>query len=234
MADPTWTRRRFLAASGLTAGAFALGACNISKGATVDQDNILDDGDWSDSIILDPPFEKPDVTFVDTDGKPYPLREKTKDRLTILGFGYTNCPDICPIYLQSIQAAQASLGSGPGSRPIVLFVGVDIARDTPAALKEYEKAYDMIGLTGTEEEMRKALDDLKLGQFEIGTPDAKGDYLVAHDARLTVFSPDNLAHRMYDGKTTTQRTFVRDLPRLDKITGSASTTGDATTTTGDA
>lgn len=233
MAELHWTRRRFLAASGATAGALALGACNISKGATVDQDNILDDGDWSDSIILDPPFEKPDVTFVDTDGNAYPLREKTNGRLAILGFGYTSCPDICPIYLQSIKAAQESLGSGPGSRPIVLFVGVDTKRDTPAALKEWEKAYDMVGLTGTEEEMRKALDDLKLGQFELGTPDAKGDYLVAHDARLTVFSPDNLAHRMYDGKTTTQRTFVRDLPRLDKITGSSD--GEATTTTtGDA
>ena len=218
MADPVSTRRRFLAGAGALAGTAVLGACGNDRGAAVDVSERNPQGEsWDGSIFLDPPFEKPDVTFTDVDGNPYPLREKTEGRLTILGFGYTNCPDICPIYLNSIAQAKLSIGSGAGSRPIMLFVGVDRERDLPKLKDGYLGKFDdsFIGLTATDEEAFKALDALKLGRYTIGPKDSSGTYEVAHDGRLTVFSPDNTTHRMY-GPDTRARVWVRDLPRLDK------------------
>lgn len=219
-ANSNWSRRRFLGtvgAVGASAGlAVTVGACGLNKGASVDNSGAEGDGWGSNSILLDPPFAKPDVTFTDLDGKPYPLRAKTAGRLTVLAFGYTNCPDICPVYLNTLAGAKATIGSGPGSRPIVLFVGVDIKRDTPKVLKQYLGNIDasFIGLTGTPEVMNQALDQLHLGRPIIGEPDAKGNYLVAHDGRLTVFSPDDKAHRMYKPDVR-QQEWIKDLPRLD-------------------
>lgn len=217
---PALSRRRFLTASVATGAALALpgllSACNINKGATLEQD-VDPNADWGDSLLIEPPFEKPDVTFTDTDGEPFPLREKTDGRLTLLFFGYTHCPDVCPVYLNTVAGARENLGSGPGSRPIVLFVGVDRERDTPEHMAKYLANIDtsFIGLTGSEETIAGAIDDLKLPQPVFYEPDEKGAYAVDHPARITVFSPDNMAHRMYPADVRQQQ-WVKDLPRLDR------------------
>lgn len=230
MVDPSAlhiTRRRLLGA-GATAGlALALGACSLQKSSSVDSDTADPDADWG-GTYLDPPFEKPDVTFTDFDGNPYPLRDKTEGRLTALFYGYTNCPDVCPIYLNTLASARAAIGSGPGSRPIVLFVGVDTERDTPERMKEYLGAIDetFIGLTGSPEVIEKSLADLSLGQPVIHEPETPGgSYSVDHPAAIVVFSPDDEGHRIYPANVR-QETWVKDLPRLDQgINGSSEETG---------
>ena len=230
MADPFdlhLTRRRLLGAGAATGLAVALGACSLQQSSAVDSDTADADAEWG-GTYLDPPFEKPDVTFTDFDGNPYPIREKTKGRLTALFFGYTNCPDVCPIYLNTLASARATIGSGPGSRPIVLFVGVDTERDTPERMKEYLGAIDetFIGLTADPDVIAQALDDLKLGQpvfYEPETPG--GPYRVDHPATIVVYSPDDLAHRIYPSDVR-QEIWVKDLPRLDQgLVGSSEETG---------
>jgi protein SCO1/2 len=224
MVDPSAlhiSRRRLLGAGAATGVALALGGCSLQKSSSVDSDTEDPNAAWG-GTYLDPPFEKPDVTFTDIDGNPYPLREKTAGRLTALFFGYTSCPDVCPIYLNTLASARASIGSGPGSRPIVLFVGVDPARDE-AKMKDYLAGIDetFVGLLGTPETIEQAVGELSLGQPVLHEPETPGGpYLVDHPSTIVVFSPDDTAHRIYPADVR-QEQWVKDLPRLDQgINGS--------------
>lgn len=214
-----WTRRRVLGLGALAAGAVLTGCGSADDAADGDTDTAPGSGGGDGSAwagtLLDPPFEKPDVTFTDVDGQPFPFREATAGRLTILFFGFTNCPDICPVYLNTMASARAELGDGPGSDPQVLFVGVDRARDTPEALRTYLANIDetFVGLTGEEATIASALTALKLPPVQIGPADAEGDYEVGHPARVVTFSPDDLGHRLYTFDVT-QDEWVADLPRL--------------------
>ncbi len=222
-----WSRRRVLGLGAAVSAGAVLAGCGLSAGSSQDTSaEPAAKGDWAGSL-LDPPFEKPDFTFTDFDGKPFPLRERTEGRLTVLFFGYTSCPDICPVYLNTIARAIEGIGSGPGSRPLVLFVGVDVARDTPAVMKKYLGNIDptFIGLTGTgttkaevEAMIVDALADLYEAAPVIGVPDQNGDYVVGHPAASYVFSPDNKAHRRYLSAQIHQSQWVKDLPRLDEGT----------------
>lgn len=217
--DHTFTRRRAL---GLGVGALAAGALvatgcsDMNQGASVDRSETgaTTRGDFGGDLF-EPPLEKPDTVFTDLDGNPFDLREQSADQLSMLFFGYTNCPNECPIYLQTLASARVSIRSGPGSRPQVLFVGVDTERDTPEVMREYLANIDstFIGLTASPEVIDDALGQLMLPGVAIGEPDENGNYEVGHTARSIVFTPDNLAHRMY-GYDTRQTQWVRDLPLL--------------------
>ncbi len=155
MVDPTWSRRRFLASAAGTAGIVVAGgtlaACGLQNGSSTDAEVGKSDSGWGGTLVS-PPLAMPDVTFTTDKGEPYPLRESTKGKLTMLFFGYTNCPNQCPVYLNTVARARAAIGSGPGSVLTVLFVGIDLKRDTPTALRTYLNNIDaaFIGLTGTQ------------------------------------------------------------------------------------
>lgn len=114
-------------------------------------------------------------------------------RYRVIYFGYTFCPDICPVDLQTIGRALSRFEQQVPQRarrvqPI--FITVDPARDTPAVLKEYVVNFHprLIGLTGTKQQI-----DQVLGAFGIAASIPEGatkDYLVDH-ARLTIlFGPE--------------------------------------------
>ncbi len=221
MADIDWTRRRVLRSVAGTGLALASGglvaACGLGRASTPDRTSADGgEGGWS-GTLLDPPFEKPDVTFTDTDGQPFPFREATAGRLTLLFFGYTNCPDVCPVYLNTLARARDGIGTGPGSRPQVLFVGVDVARDTPEVMATYLGNIDptFIGLTASEAVIAEAIKAVKGAPVELGVPDEDGSYLVGHPAQVTVYTSDNLGHRIYPYGVR-QAAWARDLPLLDQ------------------
>lgn len=215
-ADPaSWSRRRFLGTGGALTAGLALGACSLDRASSPDNSQEEPEaGGWSGTLI-DPPFEKPDVTLTDLDGQPFPILEKTQGQLTLLFFGYTSCPDICPVYLNTVYGAKEAIGTGPGSKPLVLFVGVDVARDTPEVLRTYLGNIDesFVGLTGTEEAIEGAIKAVKGAPTQLEEPDENGDYLVGHYSRITVFSPDDRIHRLYPPDVRQQQ-WVKDLPRL--------------------
>ncbi len=224
MSNPLWTRRRVLGLGAAVTVGTALAGCSLSPGSTQDDDIADPDAGWA-GAQLDPPFAKPDFTFQTVDGKPFPFREKTAGKLTILFYGYTSCPDVCPVTLNTLARAIEGIGTGPGSQPLVTFVGVDLARDTPANMKKYLGNIDpsFVGLLPTgdtvkaqEAELVQSLAALHEAPPIIGTPDANGDYEVGHPAAVYVFSPDNKAHRRFPGAQVRQREWARDLPRLDQ------------------
>ena len=82
-------------------------------------------------IELPNPGPKPDFTLTDFAGRRFEFRRATDGRLTFLFFGYTHCPDICPVHMANLAAVIARLPRAEADRVRVIFVTTDPRRDTP-------------------------------------------------------------------------------------------------------
>lgn len=100
-------------------------------------------------ILLPQSRNLPDVTMTDQDGKPVAINE-LKGKWSLLFFGYTFCPDICPTTLAELRQLLGSLPAEQRQQVQVLMVSVDPQRDTPQQLRDYLAYFDpdYIGLTG--------------------------------------------------------------------------------------
>lgn len=94
-----------------------------------------------------------DFELVAADGRPFRL-SRIRDRVVLLFFGYTSCPDVCPTTLGTIARAKEMLGTA-GARILPVFVTVDPDRDTPDELARYLAHFDIgaVGLTGGKAEI---------------------------------------------------------------------------------
>jgi len=160
--------------------------------------------------VWDPAPAKPDFTLTDTSGHPYDFREQTKGKVTLLYFGYTNCPDVCPITMATIAGALNNL---PGSAVTVVFVTTDPVRDTPARIRQWLDGYDtdFVGLTGTPAQLAAAQRAAGVTVAQADAPDKKGNYAVGHAASVLVYTGDGRQHLSYPFGTT-QGDWQHDIP----------------------
>src|SRR5262249_17848774 len=102
--------------------------------------------------IVSPPLPKPRFVLTDTSGAPFDFWPRTNGYVTLLFFGYTYCPDQCPMHLANLGAALKRLPVGVADRVKLVFVTTDPARDTPHVLRQWLDSFDkrFVGLTGTE------------------------------------------------------------------------------------
>ena len=156
------------------------------------------------------PMEKVAFTLQDARGGTFDFRRETDGHITLLYFGYTSCPDVCPVQMATLAAALREVGPEVRSRVLTIFVTVDPARDTPERLRTWLGAFDstFVGLRGTPEEIARAL-----AFYRYPTPETSGEevgYTVSHPALLYAFTPDNLGRALY-GPETTRATWAHDL-----------------------
>jgi protein SCO1/2 len=123
-----------------------------------------------------------DFALTNQDNQRFRL-EEVRGRPVLLFFGYTSCPDMCPMTMSRIVGALRRVG-GPAPAVVTLFVSLDPARDTPAVLKDYVGSFKtpLIGLTGTEEDVTR-LASAYHASFQVvqtGTP----NYLVNHTSAI--------------------------------------------------
>ncbi|MFN8653386.1 MAG: SCO family protein [Gemmatimonadales bacterium] len=151
-----------------------------------------------------PPLPKPDLVLTTTDGKPFDIRKDTEGYITLLFFGYTNCPDVCPVHMANIAGAMRKLGPDITNRIKVVFVTVDPSRDTPEVIRTWLNHFDdrFIGLRGDSASVASAFTQLRLGPAmrEAG-PDSTApnpvQYTIGHSAIVLAYGTDNLAHVVY-------------------------------------
>lgn len=192
-----------------------LAACEATS-ATAGMSSGLDPGEdgWR-GRPLDDAGTMPDVTLVDVDEQPVELDEETRGRPTLLFFGYTSCPDICPIHMASIASAMDAVGIHHDQLDVV-FVSVDPERDTPELIGEWLANFDreFRGLTGEAEVIEGALSSLDLPEpvVEGDDPRGHGD-LIAHPAQVIGFDADGVARRVWPFGTR-RADWVEDLPRV--------------------
>ncbi|MCY3781071.1 MAG: SCO family protein [Chloroflexi bacterium] len=138
--------------------------------------------DFDGTIAIDPPIAVPDIKLANSDNELAGLSD-WRGQFVLLTFGFTHCPDVCPLTLSEFQRIQSQLGRLADEVQFV-FVSVDGARDSPAVLREYFsfRGYDeIIALTGSEEVIRALGAPLGLA-FEVGEELTRGGYLVNHTA----------------------------------------------------
>ncbi len=114
--------------------------------------------------------------------------------VNLLFFGYTYCPDVCPVTLARLSRILGELDASEREQVRVLFVSVDPERDSPERLREYTSAFgeDFIGLTGTQEQLRRLNKRYRV-TYGYGEPDENGEYLVSHSAAVFVFDRNGKA-----------------------------------------
>ncbi len=171
-------------------------------------------GELRGAVYLDP-LPKHDFTLATTDGEPFAFAQETEGFVTLLFFGYTYCPDVCPIHMANIAAVLHTLPPSVARQVKVVMVTTDPQRDTPERLREWLNGFDpsFVGLRGT-------LDEINAIQRSFGLPPASKygtgeDYTVGHSARVIAFTRDNRAHVGYPFGTR-QQDWAHDLPMLVK------------------
>ncbi len=169
---------------------------------------------WSGTVLGEPEHE-PAIVLEDTSGETFDLRTDTDAKVTLLMFGYTSCPDFCPISLGTLQAALDELGPGVSNQVQLVFVTADPERDTAKVLRDYLDGFnaDFIGLRGTETEVDEAQRMANVPPAVRDAPDETGEYSVGHASQIIAYQDDDMARVVYPFGTR-QQDWIRDLPRL--------------------
>ncbi len=166
--------------------------------------------------MLVTPQAKVDFVLTDTTGQSYSFAEQTEGDVTLLYFGYTSCPDICPLHLAQIARALEEKQAELAESTKVVFVSVDPGRDSLEAIRDYLDHFDtdFVGLTGTADELEQA-------QRAVGVPPAEisgdgPDYSVDHAAWVIAYAPNGTSYSIYPVGTD-QDTWVNDLEVLAQL-----------------
>ncbi len=117
---------------------------------------------------------------------------------TVVFFGFTNCPDVCPTAMARIAAATEAAGEGLESDLRVLFVSVDPGRDTPARLAHYTGFFSerVTGATADYDTLR-AMTRRYRATFGYDQPNEFGDYNVSHSSAMYVFDAEGRARALF-------------------------------------
>lgn len=132
----------------------------------------------------------PEFALVDQGGARFDA-DRLRDRWTLLFFGFTHCPDVCPTTLATLAEVRRQLADlPPAARPEVVLVSVDPARDTPELLARYVRHFDpaFTGATGSPEAIGALTRDLGVAVF-VGAPAGDGNYTVDHSAAVFLVDP---------------------------------------------
>jgi len=168
-------------------------------------------------VELDPPAPKPEFILTDTQGAAFDFRARTGGYLTLLFFGYTHCPDVCPVHMANLAAVLNRLPDEVSRRVKVVFVTTDPARDTPERLSSWLARFDpdFIGLTGPPEALERAQ---RAAGVAPARPDsaAGADYSVGHAAQVMAYTADGLGRVVYPAGTR-QVDWAHDLPLLVRV-----------------
>jgi protein SCO1/2 len=162
-------------------------------------------------LDLAEPYRRPSFTLTDTTGAAFDFTTATAGKPTLLFFGYTNCPDVCPTTMADIAVALRGLDAALVQQLQVVFVTTDPARDGPAVLGEWLGRFDadlatrFIGLTGDQATIDQA-------QLATGVPLAE-DGGKLHSSLLLLYGSDDEAHVAFDAGNTA-RDIAADLRRV--------------------
>ncbi|MEU0223365.1 SCO family protein [Streptomyces sp. NPDC006284] len=207
----------FAAAALLAAATLTLSACGSGSDSDKPVTMVSEEAGRQAATVLDKPFEKPDLVLTDTRGKQYDLREQTAGAPTLVYFGYTHCPDVCPLTMNNIAVAKKQLPRAEQDKLRVVFVTTDPERDTPAALGEWLKGIDpqIVGLTGDFATIQAGARTLGIS-IDPPTKDKDGKVVSTHGTQVVAFSPKSDAGYVLYGEDAGVEDYTADLPKLVK------------------
>jgi protein SCO1/2 len=171
--------------------------------------------------LVTPPLPKPKFTLTDTSGVPFDFWSETQTYVTLLFFGYTHCPDECPLHMANIASSLQDLSPEVRQQVKVVFVTTDPARDSAPVLRAWLDNFDkgFIGLTGSDAAIAAAQRAAHIPPAS-RTAHTDHNYGVNHASFVLAYTKDNLAHVIYPGGVTAED-WAQDLPLFVKETWSS-------------
>ncbi|QNE23322.1 SCO family protein [Kribbella qitaiheensis] len=147
---------------------------------------------------MDRPYALPAKSLTDTDGNEFNLVTSTKKPVTLVFFGYTNCPDVCPTVMADVASALTKLDESVRKQVQLLFITTDPARDSGPVIRKYLDRFDpsFVGLTGS-------LASIKDIAKAVGVPVEgmqklpSGGYEVGHGAQVIGFGANDKANVLW-------------------------------------
>lgn len=196
------------------------GLASVTQVAGSDQQNPRYPG----ATVLPVIYHEPDVTMTNTSGQPYNLTSQPAGRVTLLYFGYTHCPDVCPINMALLAQTFHRLPAADRARVDVVFITTDPTRDTPSVMRAWLDNFSasFIGLNGTQDQIHQAEHNIGVPLSYADTPDGTtnasspsigsgtsgaaaataavtgGNYQVVHNGATLIYTPDGIAHLQVD------------------------------------
>lgn len=172
-----------------------------SKGDGTDKVALLDAG----IVLLPQSRSLPGLALTNQDGQAQAV-DQLKGQWSLLFFGYTFCPDICPATLAQLRQLKGMLPAETQAQLRVVLVTVDPHRDNAEQLKKYLGFFDpaFMGLTGAQEDLQKLAGAVSIPYIPADT--SKENYTVDHSGNLVIIGPDG-----------TQRGFIRAPLNNDKL-----------------
>ena len=211
-------KQTIVAAALLAATTLTLSACGSGDDSNSPVAVVSEDTSQKAATVLDKPFEKPDLVLTDTQGKKYDFRKETAGRPTLIYFGYTHCPDICPLTMNNLAVAKKQLPKAEQDKLRVVFVTTDPQRDTPAELGKWLKGIDsdIVGLTGDFSTIQAGARTLGISIEPTHKDKKTGKTVSVHGTQVIAFSPKTDGGYVLYDEDAQVGDYTKDLPKIIK------------------
>ena len=166
------------------------------------------------STVLTKPIKLDEFMLTADDDSVF-SNQSLKDKWSLLFFGYTHCPDVCPLTLHQLAQANKELADTLDSTPDIIMVSVDPDRDTSEILQKYVRSFgeNVSGVTGKNEELDKLTS--QLGIFYNANKHEGENYSVNHSAAVILINKNAEFHAVFSAPHSIEH-FVSDLPLILK------------------
>ena len=192
--------------------ALALAGCSSSHPSAASKTGLNDQAGATGKYLgfpLEPAQPRPQFTLTDTAGKPFAFGTATAGHPTLLFFGYTNCPDVCPETMADIRLALKSLPAELQKKTYVVFVSTDVKRDNAGVITKWLSYFTpdvqatYVGLRGTDDQVHAAE-----ASAHVMLSEEDGQ---THSAEVLLFGPDDYAHVAFNSSSNEQQSIAHDL-----------------------
>ena len=166
------------------------------------------------STVLTKPIKLDEFLLTADDDSVF-SNQSLEDKWSLLFFGYTHCPDVCPLTLHQLAQANKELADKLDSTPDIIMVSVDPDRDTSEILQKYVRSFgeNVSGVTGNNEELDKLTS--QLGIFYNANKHEGENYSVNHSAAVILINKNAEFHAVFSAPHSIEH-FVSDLPLILK------------------
>ena len=166
------------------------------------------------STVLTKPIKLDEFMLTADDDSVF-SNQSLEDKWSLLFFGYTHCPDVCPLTLHQLAQANKELADKLDSTPDIIMVSVDPDRDTSEILQKYVRSFgeNVSGVTGKNEELDKLTS--QLGIFYNANKHEGENYSVNHSAAVILINKNAEFHAVFSAPHSIEN-FVSDLPLILK------------------
>lgn len=211
MRQSCWPGRRLsslVVAAGLAAGALGLSACSRSDGTGAIVSQVggppETNSHYPGALTFPNAYSKPDVTLTDTENQPFNIASDTGTKVTLVYFGYTHCPDLCPLNMYAAATAISAMPADDRRQVHVVFVTTDPARDTPSVIQTWLDHFSptFTGLTGTIAQIRSAEEAIGMPlSFAERSTSPGSSYEIVHAGYVLVYT-QKTAHLEFPAEIT--------------------------------